>query len=78
MVNSSEVCPMNAAPNKKSRYASKEVPKSFMAKWGGWIFIVVGIVAIIGVIWASPRQKNLVCNSAGQTSLIGFGSCTEE
>lgn len=70
---------MNAEVTKKTGYTRKEQPpKTFMAKWGGWIFVGVAVVAIIGVILASPRQKNLVCNSVGQTSLIGFGSCTEE
>ena len=43
-----------------------------------WSFIAVVLIAIIWMIASNPREKAMVCSSSGQTSLIGFGGCSQE
>jgi hypothetical protein len=43
-----------------------------------WIFVVVSVAGIAWMIIDIPREKSLNCSSGPQSSLIGFGTCTEE
>ncbi len=69
--------PEAKTPKPKPTYGKPEKPdtKGQIIKYG---FIILALIAMIWMIATNARQKNLVCNSGGTTSLIGFGSCTEE
>jgi hypothetical protein len=43
-----------------------------------WIFVVVSLAGIAWMIYDIPHEKRLNCSSGSQSSLIGFGTCTEE
>ncbi len=68
---------MAALPKPKARFGKPEKtnPTQAILTWG---FVVIGVIGIIWMIAANPRQKNLNCTSAPTSSLTGFGSCTTE
>lgn len=67
----------NPPKNTPKKPAKKEEKKSLKAMLP-WVFVAIGVIGIIWMIAASPREKQLRCSSHGSTSLTGFGSCTEE
>jgi hypothetical protein len=70
---------MAIIPPKKAPPKPQPADNDRRNKYLMWGFIVIGILAIGWMIYASPKEKNLNCSSRnGATSLTGFGSCTEE
>ena len=43
-----------------------------------WGFVAAGVIGIIWMIAVNPRQKNLTCSSSTSSSMLAFGTCTEE
>ena len=65
-------------PVKPKRRPAKEEP-GIVARLLPWLFIVVGLSAIVWLAATATPEKELNCvNTGGRNSLNVFGSCTTE
>lgn len=72
--------PADPIPRPKfNRPTIKTDESSLMVKIGKWSLVALAVAAIGWMIWSNPPQKRLNCSkNSGETSLIGFGSCSDE
>ena len=43
-----------------------------------WAFVLLGLGTIAGLIATAPKEKQLNCRRTADTSLIGFGTCSDD
>ncbi len=58
----------------------EEDQTSWVGKVFAWLFIIIGLAAIVTMVVRAPKGKHLVCANPviGKASLTTFGTCTKE